>query len=294
LTEPDYDGRILDIKDGIKMKNVFLSEAEEQVREILGAGLDDITVERAVFGLFFSGVKLSDGQGGLCFTPVKELPEAVCCPSSARAMPLSGKLAGRKVTEYLKDLENPNILRKTLAIAALNALTSSCWDKIGTLPYDVATGVNAFDEIAIPAPGKTVVIGALVPVLKRLIAEDADFTVLEMDSRTLKGKELDHYAPASDAPQFVPQADLLVITGVTVLNDTLEGILKMAKPGAQILVTGPTASMLPDAFFRRGVTMLGGIRVTRPDAVLDLVAEAGSGYHFYGKGADRIVVRSAK
>jgi uncharacterized protein (DUF4213/DUF364 family) len=274
------------------MRNVFLKETEEQVREILGARINDITVERTVFGLFFSGVKLSDGQGGVCFTPVKELPEAVCCPSSAKAMPLSGKLAGRKVTKYLDDLENPNILRKTLAIAVLNALTSSCWDKMGVLPYKVYTGIDAFDEIAIPAQGKTVVVGALVPMLRKLIAEDADFTVLEMDSRTLKGKELDHYAPTFDAPQFVPQADLLVITGVTVLNDTLEGILEMAKPGAQILVTGPTASMLPDAFFRRGVTMLGGIRITCPDDVLDLISEAGSGYHFYGKGAERIVVRN--
>ena len=272
------------------MPNAILRETEACVREILGADIDELTVERAVFGLFFSGVKLSDGQGGLCFTPVKELPEAVCCPSSALAMPFSGKLSGRRVTEYLADLDNPNILRKTLAIAALNALSSSCWDKIDALPYINVNGRDAFDEAAIPVSGKTVVIGALVPMLKKLLAADADFRVLETDSRTLKGRELDHYSPASDAPQFVPQADLLVITGVTVLNDTLEGILEMAKPGAQIIVTGPTASMLPDAFFKRGVTMLGGIRVTRPDEALDLISEAGSGYHFFGKSAERIVI----
>ena len=272
------------------MQNALLRETEAHVREILGADIDSLTVERAVFGLFFSGVKLSDGQGGLCFTPVKELPEAVCCPSSALAMPLSGKLSGRRVTEYLADLDNPNILRKTLAIAVLNALSSSCWDKVGAFPYINVNGRDAFDEAVIPVPGKTVVIGALVPMLKKLLAANADFRVLETDSRTLKGRELDHYSPASDAPQFVPQADLLVITGVTVLNDTLEGILDMAKPGAQIIVTGPTASMLPDAFFERGVTMLGGIRVTRPDEALDLISEAGSGYHFFGKSAERIVI----
>ena len=273
------------------MGNVFLKETEEIIRSILGADIESITVERAVFGLFFSGVKLSNGQGGLCYTPVKELPEAVCCPSSAKAMPLSGKLSGRRVTEYLADLENPNILRKTLAIAAMNALSSTCWEKMTGLPYEIVNGRDAFDDAEIPAQGKTVVVGALTPMLKKLLSADADFTVLETDSRTLKGRELDHFAIASEAPAHVPQADLLVITGVTILNDTLGEILDLAKPGAQIIVAGPTASMLPDAFFKRGVTVLGGTRVTRPDDVLDLIAEAGSGYHFFGKSAERIVIR---
>lgn len=72
------------------MELEILREAAAQVERQLD--IDNITVERAVFGLFFSGVKLSTGQGGLCFTPVKEMPEAVCCPSSARAMPLFGRV----------------------------------------------------------------------------------------------------------------------------------------------------------------------------------------------------------
>lgn len=100
-----------------------------------------------------------------------------------------------------------------------------------------------------------------------------------------------YYLPADRASDCVPDADLLVITGVTILNGTLPGLLQMAKPGAEILVTGPTASMLPDAFFRRGVTLLGGIQVTKPDELLDIISEGGSGYHFFGKYAERTVIR---
>lgn len=154
-------------------------------------------------------------------------------------------------------------------------------------------GVDAFDEVVIPENGKSVVVGALVPILKRLIAADADFHVLEMDRRTLKGKELDHYARPEDAHLYVPDADLLVITGVTVLNDTLPDLLALAKPNAQIIVTGPTASMLPDAFFAHGVTVMGGVLVTKPDECLDIISEGGSGYHFFGKSAERLVIRHA-
>lgn len=57
-----------------------------------------------------------------------------------------------------------------------------------------------------------------------------------------------------------------------------------------MLVVGPTASMLPDAFFRRGVSSIGGIIVNKPDELLDVLAEGGSGYQFFGKSADRVVI----
>ena len=86
-----------------------------------------------------------------------------------------------------------------------------------------------------------------------------------------------YYAPAEQAADFVPYADLLVITGVTILNDTLPGLLAMAKPGAEILVTGPTASMLPEPLFAKEVAMTGGIIVTKAGELLDIISEGGFG-----------------
>ncbi|GEM_PF-4549685 len=37
------------------MGNILLQETAVRVREVLGADLDTITIERAVFGLFFPG-----------------------------------------------------------------------------------------------------------------------------------------------------------------------------------------------------------------------------------------------
>ena len=272
------------------MENLILTETIEKVNRILGHDMEKLTVERAVFGLFFSGVKLSDGNGGLCFTPIKEIPEAVCCPISAKAMPLSGKLAGRSVKAYLDDIFGDNILKKTLGIAVLNALSTSCWSRMPNKGYEIQSGKDAFDDIEITRDTKAVVVGALAPIIRKLIAAGADFRILEMDSSTLKDREMPYFAASKRAPAFVPGADLLVITVPTVLNDTLPGLLEISKAGAQIIVTGPTASMLPDAFFSRGVTTLGGIMVTKPDELLDIISEGGSGYHFFGKSAERTII----
>ena len=52
----------------------ILTEIIQEIQEILGSDFDSITIERVVIGIFFTGVKLSDGSCGICFTPIKEIP----------------------------------------------------------------------------------------------------------------------------------------------------------------------------------------------------------------------------
>lgn len=267
----------------------ILDETLEEIREILGGDLDSITVERVVIGIIFSGVKLSDGSGGLCFTPIKEIPEAVCCPSSARAMPYPGRFTGRRAAEFLRDLPHAPPLKKAVGIAILNALSESCWKR--RPDYIRETGRDILDTVPLPGDGYVVVVGALVPIIRRLKARGKPFGILELDPRTLKPDELRYAVPQDEADAEVSRADMLVITGTTLINNTLEPLLGLARPGASIVLVGPTASMLPDAFFRRGVTMLGGDIVTNPDALLDTIAEGGSGYHFFGRSAEKATFR---
>ena len=267
----------------------ILEETLGEIREILGSDFDSITVERVVIGIFFTGVKLSDGSGGLCFTPIKEIPEAVCCPSSARAMPYPGRFAGRSAAGFLRDLPRAPPLKKAIGIAILNALSEFCWKH--RPDYTRETGRDVLDTIPLPEDGYVVVVGALVPIIRRLKARGKPFGILELDLRTLKPDELPYVIPQDNADAAVRRADMLVITGTTLINNTLEPLLALARPGASVVVVGPTASMLPGAFFRRGVTLLGGDSVTRPDELLDTIAEGGSGYHFFGKSAEKTIVR---
>jgi uncharacterized protein len=47
---------------------------------------------------------------------------------------------------------------------------------------------------------------------------------------------------------------------------------------------------LPDAFLRRGADVLGTVRITDPEAFLDILAEGGSGYHFLGRSGQKVVL----
>ena len=268
----------------------ILRETLAAIPEILGPALDNITVERAVIGLFFTGVKLSNGLAGACATPIKTIPEAVCCPSSAMAMPFPGKLHGRPALDLAREALGENGIRRAIGIAAMNALADTCWRHRPHPEAELRLGIDAFDATEIHQGDNVVVVGAFVPFLRELKRRHQPFLVLEQDPATLKADELPFFRPAEQAGTVVPQADVLLITGTTLINDTLEELLGLAKPTARVTMVGPTVSLLPDAFLRRGADILGTVRITAPDAFLEMLAEGGSGYHFLGRSAQKVVL----
>jgi uncharacterized protein (DUF4213/DUF364 family) len=268
----------------------ILRETLGEIAEILGAELDGLTVERAVVGLFFTGVKLSNGIAGACATPIKTIPEAVCCPTSAMAMPFPGKLHGRPALDLAKEALGDNGIRRAVGIAAMNALADTCWRRRAHQEVELRLGIDAFDATEMRPGEKIVVVGAFVPFLRELKRRRQPFLVLEQDPATLKAEELPFFRPAEQAGSVVPEADVLLITGTTLLNDTLENLLSLAKPKARVTMIGPTVSLLPDAFLRRGADILGTVRITAPDEFLETLAEGGSGYHFLGRSAQKIVL----
>ncbi len=272
------------VPDGI------LNETIAGVTDILGAELDGITVERAVIGLFFTGVKLSTGHAGACATPIKTIPEAVCCPSSTMAMPFPGKLRGRPARELLREVFSGHGIRRAVGIATLNALADLAWVRRPHPDVELLAGVDAFDANQFRPADQTVVVGAFVPFLKELKRRGQPYLVLERDPATLKADEMPFFRPAEMAREVVPLADVLLITGTTLLNDTLEDLLAWARPDARVTMVGPTVGLFPDAFLRRGADILGSVRITDPEAFLDLLAEGGSGYHFFGRSAEKVVL----
>ena len=68
-------------------------------------------------GLFFTGVKLSNGVCGVSYTPLKSFPQAVCCLSQAAVMPNSGNICDKNIKTLLKDLPSDSPIKKTIAVA---------------------------------------------------------------------------------------------------------------------------------------------------------------------------------
>ena len=271
----------------------ILIETARLLKDKLAIEYDTITIERVTIGLFFTGVKLSSGAGGISYTPVKDIPQAVCCPSSAGRIFDPVKINGMKVTDVLAGLTSEEPIKVSVAIATLNALSAYCWDQGLDDKYRIHMDADALDAVRMSAENSIAVIGAFVPVLRKLKSRGGKWWVIEQDPKTLKSDEMDHFIPADQSKETIAAADVLIVTGVTLVNHALEEILKAARQDAEIAVIGPTASMLPDALFERGVRVVGGVRVKKPDELLNVLAAGGSGYHFFDNLAPRIVMEKA-
>jgi uncharacterized protein (DUF4213/DUF364 family) len=279
--------------------SAILNETIACVTDILGRELEAIRVERAVIGLFFTGVKLTAGPNGeqpdgvqiagTCATPRDAIPGDVCCPVSARAAGFQ-TLAGRPAAEVMQGALAENGLSRAVGIATLNALAELCWNRRPHPGVALSPGTDAFDASDIREGERVVLVGAFIPFLKELKRRKQPYLVLEQNPAALKPEEMAFYRPADLAREVVPTADVLLITGATLLNDTLEDLLALAGPTARVTVLGPTVGMLPDAFLARGTDILGSVRITRPDEFLDLLAEGGSAPHFLGRSAEKIVL----
>lgn len=82
--------------------------------------------------------------------------------------------------------------------------------------------------------------------------------------------------PASAAPDYLPDADLVAITGMTFINHTLPDLLSCCKPDAFVLVLGPSTPLTP-ILYEFGVNLLAGSVVENIPAVL---AALGQGANF--------------
>jgi uncharacterized protein (DUF4213/DUF364 family) len=271
--------------------HAILAETAAEIEATLAGDLASITVTRAVIGVYFTAVALSTGTAGVCATPAKTVIHAACCPTTDDTVLPPGTLAGRPARALLAELDSPHPLRRVVGIATLNALAEACWRRRPDPGARLEEDIDGFDAAAI-APGEHVVlVGAFIPFLRALKQRRQDYTVLELTPAMLKPDELPHYRPASEAEQVLPRGDVVLLTGATLLDDALEALLAHTRADARVVVVGPTVGMLPGPLFRRNATIVGGVRVTDPSALLTVLAEGGSGQHFFGRSASRVVLR---
>ena len=81
--------------------------------------------------------------------------------------------------------------------------------------------------------------------------------------------------PAEEYVNVLPESDVVVATGVTFLNDTLEGLLKFKKPGSIFIVVGPSVP-LSSVLFDYGVDIVGGAYVEDEPQVYKKVLQGAS------------------
>lgn len=252
-----------------------------------------ITPKDVRIGVFYTGVVLSTGHAGMSYTPAQEIPEAVCCPRSHAKMPQAGHLLNFPVTDLMEYALDDNVLKAAVGLATINALSAILLED-DHCPYKPSAYGNALDLIQIAKEDTVVMVGAFPPFIKRIQEITSKLFVIEKNPRAAGKGDTVQIEPEARLQELIPKGDILIITGVTLVNHTLEPILQLARNARDIVVVGPTASVYPEPLFNSGVTVLGGVRVTDAAKMIHLIGEAGSGYDFFEQCAEKVVIRNNK
>ena len=106
------------------------------------------------------------------------------------------------------------------------------------------------------------------PFVPRLRPRVGELVVLEQDP----GPD---DLPADQAPEILPGAEVVAITGMTLINHTLEGLLALCSPETFVILLGPSTPLAP-LLFDYGVDILSGAVVTAIEPVLRIVSQGGN------------------
>ena len=168
-----------------------------------------------------------------------------------------GRLQQRSGRQLADLLRSERILEASIGMAACNALLEV--DESGL------TEINADEIILERGAGRRVAIVGHFPFIDRVRAKAAECWVLE---RHPGAGDL----PAEQAAAVLPQADVVALTGTSLINHTFEDLITLCRPDAFVLVLGPSAP-LTARLFEIGVDAISGTRVYDPDVVLRSVAQ---------------------
>lgn len=181
------------------------------------------------------------------------LAAALTGPGQASVLPDAAWLASLSSQELVDLTRSADFGETAVGLAALNALLP-----LQGLPL---VELNAEDYLVRIGAGKKVVVVGHFPFIERLRGKIENVWCLELEPRPGD-------LPADAAPEIIPLAEVIAITATTLINQTFDGLIKMASPGAQVMLLGPSAPLSP-LLFQFGVQIICGTVAVDPWAALD-------------------------
>jgi len=126
--------------------------------------------------------------------------------------------------------------------------------------------INAFDILAERGAGKRVVIIGNFPFTDRIRKSVSQLSVFDRAIR-------DGVLPPEQMPAVLPAAEVVAITGTSLINRTFDDIMTLVDDAAFTVMLGPTTPLSP-LLFNYGVDVLCGSIVADADLVENCICQA--------------------
>ena len=243
--------------------------------DLLATAVDAEVVD-VCLGLHWAGVQVRTAAGERCGLASTLRPVPLPGKHESPAVEQAGELTVQRALALAGRVPRGGP-EASLGFAALQAL----------IPISPGRWVEGNAELALASrsQGRRLALVGRFGFASRLRPLAASLNVLELDP--LPGE-----SSAERASEILPRSDLIVITGMALVNGSLEGLLAMCPAGSEVALVGPSVP-LSDVLFAHGVSLLCGAFVEQPARVMAGIRQ-GANFHQLHQLGTRLVTMTSE
>ncbi len=171
-----------------------------------------------------------------------------------------GNLTEKCALDLAKWVLSDNLLEASIGMAAINSLLE--------IDERSLKEINASEVIGRECKGKNLVVVGHFPFVEKMKTIARKCWVIEK-------RPFGDDFPEEKAQEFIPQADVIAITGTALINHTIEGLLSLCPSKSIVIVLGPSTPMSP-LLFDYGISFLSGARVIDEEAAITTIQQGAS------------------
>jgi uncharacterized protein (DUF4213/DUF364 family) len=206
--------------------------------------LEGRTIKDAVIGISLMAVQLDNKYIGVSYVLRENLPAG--CSVFPYAQGIIGRPA-QEIAEWV--LTGEEDVKRGIGMAVLNAASQA--QKL----QDMGSRDLSFGIEILPTD-KVGMIGFIQPIAQEF-EKKAEKVIIFDQGITLRGGKSDVY-PMEEQAKLLPACDIVILSGTTMINNTIEDLLAMCPSAREIIMVGSSTPMFPKAFEDTKVTILAG------------------------------------
>lgn len=202
-------------------------------------------VQDMSIGISLLAVELNDGSIGVSYVLREDL-KAGCS-----IFPYGQQVVGQGAA-LIADwaLSGGDSLQRGIGIAVLTATSRS------QILNDCDSPEHPFG-IAVRDTDRLGLIGYIAPVAKMLGARAKEMYIFDKGISQLGGSH-GKVQPLEEQARLLPECDIVVLSGTTMINGTIEELLPLCANAREVVMIGASTPMYPEAFLNTKVTVLAG------------------------------------
>lgn len=234
--------------------------------DILEPQAQNRRVSHLCIGLGYTVVVLDNGDSGVAYSWLQ--PKGSCTLFQDPE-----DFEGKSALLLLKKLFSEDLLERSVAIAAVNALN---YGRASRCEEDRDSLLN---DLSITDGSRVSMIGYFGPVVAKIEARGASVNAFDLGKQI--GSKEDFYR------NLEKNSDAVILTSTSLIHGSTEEVLAHVPQGTPCVLLGPTTPMVPEAFAHLPITILGGTLPTDNDSVVKAVRH-GRGTHAIQRAARKV------